>query len=118
MILVDTSVWADHLRSPDKGMSHLLDGNKILTHPFVIEELACGHLPDRRAFLSLIHGLPQVPLATHHEVLGLIVNRKLFGTGLGSVDVHLLASALLANVKLWSRDKALIREAARLNVAA
>lgn len=116
MILIDTSVWADHLRRSDPGLIELLDRKEILTHPFVIEELACGHLPNRVEFLNLIHALPQSPVATHAEVLGLISNAKLYGTGLGSVDVHIIASAMLGKARLWSRDKALAREAVRLNL--
>lgn len=117
MILVDTSVWADHIRTTDRDMARLLALGGILTHPFVIEELACGHLPDRRAFLALMHKLPQAPVASHHDMLMTSTQNKLFGTGLGAVDVHLIASAMLAGAKIWSRDKALAREAARLNVA-
>lgn len=117
MILVDTSVWADHLRVTDTELSALLDRGSVLTHPFVIEELACGYLPLRNEFLLMMHQLPQSPLASHHEVLDLIANRELYGTGLGSVDVHIIASAMLAKATIWSRDKALSREAARFGLA-
>lgn len=117
MILVDTSVWADHLRKSDASLAKLLVEDEILMHPLVIEELACGHLPNRTAFLDRMHKLPAAPLATHDEVLRLIENRKLYGTGLGSVDVHLLASTMLADARIWSRDRALAREAERLQLA-
>ena len=117
MILVDTSVWADHIRATDPELRALLDRGRVLTHPFVIEELACGYLPLRNEFLILMHRLPQVPLASHHEVLDLIANHKLYGTGLGSVDVHIIASAMLAKATILSRDKALSREAARVGLA-
>ncbi len=117
MILVDTSVWADHLRRSDAGLIELLASDAVVTHPLVIEELACGHLPDRKGFLIEIHALPRVPVASHKEVLDLILNKKLYGTGLGSVDVHIIASAMLGRVRIWSRDKALAREADRLGVA-
>jgi len=117
MILVDTSVWADHLRKPDADLVELLDAGDVVTHPLVIEELACGHLPDRREFIDKMHKLPQLPLATHGEVLRLIADWKLYGTGIGSVDANLLASTMLTAAKLWSRDKSLTREAARLGVA-
>ncbi|MEJ7622749.1 MAG: hypothetical protein WKF34_02030 [Pyrinomonadaceae bacterium] len=113
---MDTSVWTDHLRRSDAGLIELLDRRKVLTHPFVIEELACGHLPVRLSFLEMMHALPRAPLATHEEVLELISNQKLYGSGLGSVDVHLIASALLSGYSVWSRDMALSREAARLKV--
>ena len=117
MILVDTSIWADHLRVPDAELSVLLDRGRVLTHSFVIEELACGYLPQRKEFLTMMHRLPQAPLASHYEVLDLITNHKLYGTGLGSIDVHIIASAMLAKVTIFSRDKALSREAARLGLA-
>jgi predicted nucleic acid-binding protein len=117
MIIVDTSVWADHIRKPDVVLSELLAAGDVLVHRFVIEELACGHLPKRSEFLQTLHALPQAPIASHDEILGLLSNKKLYGTGLGSVDVHLIASAMLANAKLLTRDKALAREAKRLNVA-
>lgn len=116
MILVDTSVWADHLRAADAELSSLLDRGSVLTHPFVIEGLACGYLPLRNEFLIMMHRLPQAPLASHHEVIDLIANHRLFGTGLGSVDIHLIASAMLAKATILSRDKALSREAARLDL--
>jgi len=116
MILVDTSVWADHLRSSDDELIELLDRGAVLTHTFVIEELACGYLPERDDFLRMIHRLPQAPLASHRELLKLIDDKKLFGTGLGSIDIHLIASAMLANAKVLSRDKALSREASRLGL--
>lgn len=118
MILVDTSVWADHLRSSDAELSELLVMGKVLAHPYVIEELACGHLPNRSEFLARIHALPQAPIAMHEEVLEVISNNRLYGTGLGAIDVHIIASAMLGQVKIWSRDKALIRESTRLNLAA
>ena len=118
MILVDTSVWADHLRKPDADLSKLLMAFQVLTHTMVIEELACGHLPNRREFLEKMHELPHAPVATHFEVLGLITEEKLFGTGIGSVDANLIASTRLATAKLWSRDKALLREARRLGIGA
>jgi predicted nucleic acid-binding protein len=117
MILVDTSVWADHLRRSDKDLTELLLRRAVVTHPFVIEELACGHLPDREEFLTQIHSLPRVPVATHEEALDLISNRKLYGTGLGSVDVHIIASAMLGGARIWSRDKAMVRESRRLRVS-
>jgi predicted nucleic acid-binding protein len=117
MILVDTSVWADHLRRFDADLTGLLSKGGVVTHPFVIQELACGHLPDREEFLTQISTLPSVVVATHNELLDLIFTKKLYGTGLGAVDVHLIASALLDRAKIWSRDKALAREADRLGVA-
>ncbi len=116
MILVDTSVWADHLREMEPGLVTLLNEGFVLIHPFIIEELACGNLPQRKETLDLLHALPAAPVAEHGEVLSFILSEHLHSTGLGSVDVHLMASARLAGAKLWSKDKALNREAKRRNL--
>jgi predicted nucleic acid-binding protein len=116
MILVDTSVWADHLRGTESGLVALLNEGAVLIHPCIIEEIACGNLPDRKETLELLHSLPEVPVAEHLEVLHLIASERLYATGLGSVDVHLIAAARLAGAKIWSKDKALSREAKRLGL--
>ena len=116
MILVDTSVWSDHLRASEPGLVALLKDGHVLMHPFIIEELACGNLPDRKTTLELLHALPAAPVAEHEEVLGFISTARLHGTEVGSVDAHLMASARLARAKVWSKDKALCREAGRLNL--
>ncbi|MCX5787819.1 MAG: type II toxin-antitoxin system VapC family toxin [Elusimicrobia bacterium] len=116
MILVDTSVWSDHLRASEPSLVSLLNEGSVLIHPFVIEELACGNLPDRKEILELLHALPAAPVAEHEEVLEFISAARLHGTGIGCVDVHLMASARLAGAKLWSKDKALCREAKRLHL--
>ena len=118
MILVDTSVWADHLRKTESGLVALLNEGSVLIHPFIIEELACGNLPHRRETLDLLRALPAAPVAEHAEVLAFIATESLHGTGVGSVDVHLMASARLAGAKVWSKDKALCREAFRLDLLA
>jgi predicted nucleic acid-binding protein len=116
MILVDTSVWIDHLRSPEKRLLELLQDGTVMTHTLVIEEVACGHLKRRDEVLSLLHALPAAPVATHLEVLALVSNKTLYGVGLGAIDVHLIASTLLAGALLWTKDEALARESNRLNV--
>lgn len=116
MILVDTSVWADHLQESEPGLVTLLNEGAVLIHPFVIEELACGNLPHRKETLDLLHALPAAPVAEHAEVLDFIASQRLHGTGLGSVDAHLLASARLAGAKVWSKDKTFCRAAKRLNL--
>ncbi|MBI5594996.1 MAG: type II toxin-antitoxin system VapC family toxin [Elusimicrobia bacterium] len=116
MILVDTSVWADHLQKSEPGLVTILNEGAVLIHPFIIEELACGNLPHRKETLNLLHALSLAPVADHSEVLDFIANQRLHGTGLGSVDAHLLASARLAGARVWSKDKALCREAKRLNL--
>lgn len=116
MILVDTSVWADHFRETESGLVALLNEGSVLIHPFIIEELACGNLPRRRETLELLHSLPAAPVAEHGEVLDFISSERLHSRGLGAVDVHLMASARLAGAKVWSKDKALYREARRLHL--
>lgn len=117
MILVDTSVWIDHLRKPDSSLLRLLESRRVLIHPLIIEEIACGYLRDRLEITSLLHSLPLAPVAAHTEVLSLISNKSLYGVGLGAIDVHLIASTLLSGAKIMSKDKALVREACRLGVS-
>ena len=107
MILVDTSVWVDHLRKSEAELQSLLNEGLVLSHPFVIGELACGKLENRDEILSLLDALPRATLASHAEVLHLVSERKLYGKGLGWVDVHLLAGALLSQSSLWTRDRTL-----------
>jgi hypothetical protein len=107
VILVDTSVWIDHLRKGDKRLAALLREDATLCHSFVIGELACGQLNDRAEILSLLSALPRVPKASDDELLAFLDENQLMGRGLGLVDVHLLASSCLAGVELWTRDKRL-----------
>ena len=108
MILVDTSVWVDHLRRGDAQLAGLLDQGAVLMHPFVLGEIACGSLTDRPSLLALLQQLPAAAVAEGSEVLGFIERRKLHGRGIGYVDVHLLASVVLtADARLWTRDKRL-----------
>ena len=114
MILVDTSVWVDHLRKGEEELETLLNEGLVLSHPFVIGELACGDLKNRDEVLSLLEALPKTGVASHEEVLHLVAKRKLYGKGLGWIDVHLLASALLSQSPLWTRDKTLASVAREL----
>ncbi|MBI3553676.1 MAG: type II toxin-antitoxin system VapC family toxin [Elusimicrobia bacterium] len=116
MILVDTSVWSGHLRETEPGLVTLLNEGSVVIHPFIIEELACGNLPHRKETLDLLHALPVAQMVEHAEVLDFIATERLHGTGVGSVDVHLMASARLSGAKVWSKDKALCREAKRLHL--
>ncbi|MBI2889153.1 MAG: PIN domain-containing protein [Nitrospirae bacterium] len=118
MILVDTSVWVDHLRKGEAGLTDLLAEGMVLTHPLVIEELACGHLSRRAELLDLLHALPAASIASHGEVLDFISDEHLPGTGIGAVDAHLMASARLSRAQIWSRDRAVCRAARRLNLLA
>jgi len=107
MILVDTSVWVSHFREGNDGLAALLTNGDVVCHPFIIGELACGHLTNRTTILSLLNALPTTVVAEPEEVLTFIENNHLMGRGLGYVDIHLLASALLARVSLWTLDKRL-----------
>ena len=108
MILVDTSVWVDHLRSGEAQLVDLLERAKVLMHPFVVGEIACGSLGERALILELLQALPAAAVAEGDEVLGFIERHALHGTGLGYVDVHLLAAvALTDGARLWTRDKKL-----------
>lgn len=118
MILVDTSIWVEHLRAGLPSLSRLLNEGRVLAHPWVIGELACGNLRERSRLLQLLQGLPQAPLATDAEVLLLIERQRLMGRGIGWIDVHLLASTRLASARLWSGDRRLGAIATELGAAA
>ncbi len=114
-VLVDTSVWIEHFRNSQPNLVQLLDSELVVVHPFVAGELACGNLKDRTKVLRHINALPRVGMATHAEVIHLIEAQKLWGTGLGWVDLNLLASARLAGCLLWSFDKRLAKTAEDLD---
>jgi hypothetical protein len=119
VILVDTSVWVEHLRLASAILTELLDHGEVLGHPFVIGELALGNLRRRDPFLSDLWDLPQAIVAEDEEVLQFIEREALFGHGMGYVDAHLLAAArLTAGSKLWTRDRRLQSVAAQLGLAA
>ena len=119
MILVDTSIWVDHLRAGDDRLGALLDSGEVLGHPFVIGEPALGNLRQRDAFLRDLLDLPQAIVASDEEMAQLIDREKLFGCGIGYIDAHLLAAArLTADTKLWTRDQTLNEVAAQLGLAA
>ena len=118
MILVDTSVWLDHLRLGDPQLVGLLEQSSVTMHPFVVGEIACGGLHDRMAVLELLQDLPAATVADSDEVLQFIERHLLHGKGIGYVDVHLLASvALTDGAKIWTRDKKLRLVAALLGCA-
>jgi predicted nucleic acid-binding protein len=114
VILADTSVWVDHLRHANARMASLLEEGEIAGHPFVIGELSLGHLKQRREILALLANLPQATLADHEEVLRFVDQRELAGSGLGWVDVHLLAAAALDRSGLWTLDRRLAAVASSL----
>jgi hypothetical protein len=117
VILVDTSVWVDHLRASDATLSGLLDS--ALGHPFVTGELALGGLRQRDIVLNALRELPQVTVASDEEVLHFIDRQALFGLGIGYVDAHLLAAVrLTAGARFWTRDRRLQAVATQLGLAA
>ena len=107
MILIDSSVWMDHFRKPNARLMALLDVEKCCTHPFVIGEVACGNLKNRKEIIALLHALPCVHKADDDEILFFIERNGLNGRGVGLIDVHLLASCLTERCYLWTADKRL-----------
>ena len=119
MILVDTSIWMDHLHRGDEMLASLLGNGVVLMHPFVIGELALGSLRQRDVILRALRRLPSASVARNDEVMRLIDQEALFGLGIGYVDVHLLAAVRLTpDTSLWTRDKNLSAAAERLSLAA
>lgn len=116
MILVDTSVWIDHLRKGNVRLRSFLYKSEVLMHPFVVGELACGSLINREEILRLLCALPEARLARHDEVLHLVQEQELYGSGIGWIDAHLLASALLSKVQIWTLDRRFKRAVEHLNV--
>jgi predicted nucleic acid-binding protein len=118
LILVDTSVWVDHLRKADAPLATLLEQGRVATHPFVVGEIACGSLRNRPLILELLQDLPGVVVAENDEVLGFMARHRLHGRGIGYVDVHLLAAvALTPGSVLWTRDRRLHAAAHELDLA-
>ena len=116
MALADTSVWIQHFRRGEPALAHRLSEGLVLMHPFVSGELACGNLRNRAATLSDLHALPLAKMASNTEVLQLVEDRRRWGRGLGWVDAHLLASALLSHCALWTLDRKLGEAAAKLGL--
>jgi predicted nucleic acid-binding protein len=118
VILVDTSVWVDHLRAGSQALVELLEAGTVLSHPFVLGELALGNLRQRNIVLDAVSDLPQASVATDVEVLHFIGSHRLFGCGIGYVDSHLLAAVrLTVGAALWTRDTRLQSVAERLGLA-
>ena len=117
MVLVDTSVWVAHLRHGTIGLEALLNEGRVVCHPFIVGELACGNLKRRSEILVHLQALPQAILAEHEEAMQVIENYSLMGKGLGYIDMHLLASALLTKVPLWTLDQKLHEVAVKLKLA-
>ena len=117
MVLVDTSIWVAHLKKGNGHLKDLLEEEEVLCHPFVIGELACGYIKNRREILALLHTLPAAEAAEDEEILQFIESNRLMGAGIGLVDVHLLAAAVLSRTRLWTTDRSLRRASQRLRVA-
>ena len=119
MILVDTSVWIDHLRHGESALTNLLNAGEVVIHPFVIGELALGNLRQRDIILDTLNNMPRAKIATNEEVLTFINQSKLYGLGIGYIDAHLLASVRLTPATLiWTRDKRLCAAADQLGILA
>lgn len=116
MVLVDTSVWVSHLRKENTILVKLLSDGEVVCHPFIVGELACGNLKNRFEILSLLQELPMSVQAEHEEVLQFIESNRLMGQGLGYIDVHLLASAVLTYTLLWTFDKKLDKVSKKLGI--
>ena len=116
MILVDTSVWVDHLRRSDAALVTALTAGQVLMHPFVIGEIALGSLRQRRLVLTMLRDLPSAFVASDEETMDFIELHRLAGRGIGYVDAHLLASTRLSAAPLWTRDKRLRALASEIGV--
>jgi predicted nucleic acid-binding protein len=117
MILVDTSIWVTHLNKGNPRLRELLEDGRVACHSFIVGELACGRFPHRAEVLELLKSLPPAEIAAHEEVLELVERRSLMGTGIGYLDAHLLASALISRMPLWTADRKLAEVSRGLAVA-
>ena len=116
LVLADTSIWITHLRQGDKHFIQLLELGYVSYHPFIVVELACGSLKNRREIIQMPEDLPMVGILEHGEVMAFIESHKLMSLGIGYIDTHLLGSALFSDVPSWTFDKSLNRSAALLGV--
>jgi len=117
MVLIDTSIWVEHLRHGHGEVTSLLLKGEVVSHRFVIGELACGFIRNRNEVLSLLRSLPSAVEADHDEAMGFLEENQLMGKGLGLIDIHLMASAFLSGMPLWTLDKKLRHESSRLGIA-
>lgn len=116
MVIVDTSIWVDHLRKANQHLEHLLNNAEVACHRYIIGELACGNIRNRNEILSLLQSLPTAPIVDFIEYLNFIEMHDLMGRGVGFVDIHLLASAKLSGLPLWTLDTRLQSVSIALNV--
>jgi len=115
-MLVDTSVWIDHFRQGNERLVFLLERESVVTHELIVGEIACGGLRNRNEILALLRALPCVPTVQHSEALSFVEDHRLWGRGLGWIDVHLMASAKLAASVLWTLDRRLAKAGEELGV--
>lgn len=108
MILVDTSIWIDHLHASEAILVSLLTDDRVATHPFVVQELALGSIRNCSTVLKLLSNLRTLIPITHAELLSYLERHRLWGRGLSAVDVQLLGSVVTTpGCKIWTRDKRL-----------
>jgi predicted nucleic acid-binding protein len=117
MVITDTSIWVTHLRQGSRQLEKLLIDAEVMCHPFIIGELACGNLNNRNEIISLLQSLPMAPTIEFDEFIFFVERNRLMGIGIGFVDVHLLASAQLIGIPLWTADKRLKSAATKLDLA-
>ena len=117
MVITDTSIWVTHLRQGSRQLEKLLIDAEVMCHPFIIGELACGNLKNRNEIISLLQSLPMAPTIEFDEFIFFTERTRLMGIGIGFVDVHLLASAQLIGIPLWTADKRLKSAATKLDLA-
>ena len=116
MILVDTSVWINHLRENNEHLKQMLLKGRVMCHEYIVGELACGNIKNRKEILTFLKALPAVPLIDFNEYLYFVEEHQLNGSGIGFVDIHLLASTKLSQTKLWTEDKRLKAAASKLGI--
>ena len=117
VIIVDTSVWIDHLRANDRQLATQLEQMNVLVHPFVTGEIALGNLRNRKSLIELLQSMPQAVIASEQEIMLFIEDHRLFGLGIGFIEAHFLASTLLTSgSRLWTRDKRLQNAAHQLGL--
>ncbi len=117
MVLVDTSVWVLHLREGNAKLEKLLNKGQVMCHQFIIGEIACGNVKNRTEILTLLQRLPPAIQAKHEEVMAFIEANGLMGRGLGYIDMHLSASAILTGIPLWTFDKKLDETNKKLGIS-
>lgn len=119
MYLVDTSVWINHFRSANTPLTECLTNDLVACHPFIIGELALGSLKNRMTIITILNDLPHAPVADNSEVMAMIETRHIYSQGIGFIDAHLLASAMISgDLRIWTADKRLATLAGELNIAA